>query len=146
MRSWFFVAVVLLAACTDLGGLSGANDAPPDAGGPPPPPPPSSMDAGGDSALACTGGLTACGSACVDTQGDGKNCGRCDHDCLGGECKAGLCAPITLATGLNDPTGIAADAASLYVTVYGDNAIVQVAKVAGGSNTLSTSTTNPSSI
>ncbi len=39
---------------------------------------------------------TACGTTCVDTQGDAKNCGRCGHDCLVGTCNAGKCSAFTV--------------------------------------------------
>ncbi len=147
MRSWSVAFAVVLAACTDLGGLSGAGDLPvSDAGGKEARPTPGDDGGGGDAALTCAGGRSACGSACVDVQTDAKNCGRCAHDCLGGECKAGVCAAVTLATGLNDPMGVAQDSNSLYVAVWGANKIVQVAKAAGGKNDVSTLTTSPASI
>jgi hypothetical protein len=37
-----------------------------------------------------------CGNACVDTDNDPKNCGACGHDCLGGQCLAGLCQPVVV--------------------------------------------------
>jgi hypothetical protein len=36
-------------------------------------------------------------SVCTDTSSDPKNCGRCGHDCLGGACSGGHCAPVELA-------------------------------------------------
>ncbi len=33
---------------------------------------------------------------CGDTSSDPHNCGRCGHDCLGGECSAGMCEPFAL--------------------------------------------------
>src|SRR5882762_8601608 len=30
---------------------------------------------------------------------DKNNCGRCGHDCFNGECKAGVCLPLILASG-----------------------------------------------
>jgi hypothetical protein len=35
---------------------------------------------------------------CLDTSSDPKNCGTCGHDCLGGQCSAGVCQPVTLAS------------------------------------------------
>lgn len=49
-------------------------------------------DAGG-----CEADASACGSACVDLQTDGHNCGRCGHDCLYGACSAGICKPWPVA-------------------------------------------------
>ena len=37
------------------------------------------------------------------------HCGRCDHDCLGGECEGGVCKPSVLATLPKVPIGIAVD-------------------------------------
>ena len=44
--------------------------------------------------------MTLCGTACVDTSTDGKDCGKCGHSCLGGTCTAGKCDSITMV----DPT------------------------------------------
>jgi hypothetical protein len=35
----------------------------------------------------------------TDIQSSATDCGRCEHDCLGGACLDGLCQPIVLATG-----------------------------------------------
>jgi hypothetical protein len=56
----------------------------------------------GPPTVECDGGMTACGSSCVDTQHDGRNCGACGHDCQGGACQSGACQPVRLASG---PTG-----------------------------------------
>lgn len=51
----------------------------------------------------CDGGLTACGTTCVDTTTSSTSCGSCGHDCLGGTCSAGKCQPVVLvAHGGND--------------------------------------------
>jgi hypothetical protein len=42
------------------------------------------------------------------TQSDKRNCGRCGHDCLGGECKGGRCASVLIAGALASPRAIAA--------------------------------------
>ncbi len=41
-------------------------------------------------------GSTPCEAANLQT--DGKHCGRCNHDCLGGECAAGICQPVQIAS------------------------------------------------
>ena len=42
----------------------------------------------------CTGGRTACGSACVDTASDRANCGACGNACVTGRsCIEGACDP-----------------------------------------------------
>ncbi len=73
-------------------------------------------DAGADSPAAprCEGGLAACNGACVDLSSDGRNCGRCGHDCVGGGCSASACLPLTIATGQHSPFGIAVDATRVY--------------------------------
>src|SRR4051812_46742205 len=38
-------------------------------------------------------------SCTADTQSDAKNCGKCGHDCVGGQCTAGVCQVATLVTG-----------------------------------------------
>jgi hypothetical protein len=58
-------------------------------------------DGGDDSSTGDDGGPDATCNA--DLQTDKANCGRCSHDCLGGECKAGVCQPFTIASGLNTP-------------------------------------------
>src|SRR5262249_49957541 len=52
--------------------------------------------------------------ACVDTASDPKNCGRCEHDCLGGACQSGTCQPIAVASGQGAPGTLRIDANNLY--------------------------------
>lgn len=84
MRSarWLLVACLLgSVACATLLGI---EDATPRVG-----------DGGATSQEPCDG--ASCVPTCVaalDT--DPKNCGRCDHDCLGGGCEAGACTPGVL--------------------------------------------------
>lgn len=63
---------------------------------------------------ACQGQQMACGMACVDLQSDQKNCGTCGHDCLGGQCMAGKCQPITITTGQTAVASLAVDSTSIY--------------------------------
>jgi hypothetical protein len=50
----------------------------------------------GATQIACDATHSACGKVCVDLKADGKNCGKCGHDCLGGECDLGICQPVPL--------------------------------------------------
>jgi hypothetical protein len=116
-------ATFVLTACTAIigvrdisydanaeGGPGGGDD-----GSTPPPTPPGSD--GGDG-----------GNCVADTQNDGKNCGRCGHDCVGGKCNAGVCAPVVIAPALGRPNAIALDATNAYVTTYADGKVYKVPK------------------
>lgn len=56
--------------------------------------------------------------SCGDTTGDGNNCGRCGHSCLGGACQDSACVPVKVAEldhlTMGLPTGIVADANGIY--------------------------------
>lgn len=72
-------------------------------------------------------------SACGDTDSSPLNCGRCGHDCLGGECDAGKCQPIVLHAG-GAPRSIAVDADHVY---WSDSTHALVARIdKDGSNYL----------
>jgi hypothetical protein len=60
------------------------------------------------------GGAPACPGADVMT--DRLNCGRCNHDCLGGACVAGACQPVAVAVtqGILFPDLLAIDANWVY--------------------------------
>ncbi len=135
MRLIHALALMPLAACTSLAGLS-ASDPPsgddagdsgngvPDSSIPPTPP---GNDAASDTATpdggcsgascgpACDGGLTSCSGACVDTRVDKLNCGACGHSCLGATCTAGKCDPVTLTTTLALPSAVRGVGQNLYV-------------------------------
>jgi hypothetical protein len=82
----------------------------------------------GTGAGACVNGACgiACASAyptlcsalnsCVDTTLDGKNCGACGHDCLGGACASGQCQPVLLAQYTGNLTTIFVGAQDVYAT------------------------------
>ena len=58
---------------------------------------------------ACPKSLTSCSGACVDTGDDGKHCGECGHDCLGGSCMRGVCQPTLTAQYLGRPHSISVE-------------------------------------
>lgn len=60
---------------------------------------------------ACDGGLARCGTACVDTQTDGENCGGCGLACA--SCTQGECIETLFADG-GVPLGIAVDSTRVY--------------------------------
>lgn len=70
--------------------------------------------------LVCDGPLVACGrGACeVDLTLDPLNCGKCGHDCLGGECEAGECQPVSLYVE-GDLRDLAADEDYVYFITAG---------------------------
>jgi hypothetical protein len=53
----------------------------------------------------------------ADRMSDPKNCGACDHDCLGGACVAGACQPKVLATTMM-PQAIAVQTTASSATLY----------------------------
>jgi hypothetical protein len=60
-----------------------------------------------------------CGAALAS---DPKNCGACGHDCLGGACNHGKCAPFVLATNQKQPSNPVVDEGTIYWT-NGDGTI-----------------------
>ena len=79
-------------------------------------------DAGEDGPTTCVADLT----------GDPKNCGRCNHACLGGTCQSSRCQPLKLADGLAIPEGLAVSGADVFVTEFDLNRIVRFGKNALG--------------
>lgn len=45
----------------------------------------------------CDAPSQICGSSCVDVSMSPTNCGRCGHDCGGGQCTGGVCQPVAVA-------------------------------------------------
>jgi hypothetical protein len=81
------------------------------------------------------------GPCSTDLMTDALNCGRCGHDCVGGKCMAGQCRPVTLASGLSNPNGIALGGTDVYVTTYSSNAVLTVPKAGGAVAVLATNQT-----
>jgi hypothetical protein len=84
--------------------------------------------------------LLTCGGPCVDSDTDPANCGACGHDCLGGTCAAGMCQPITLASGQNMPWCLAVDSQSVNWTNYNGPTVMRAALDGGNPVTLATGT------
>jgi hypothetical protein len=113
------VLVVCIPACGAVLGVKDLYDPgeEPDAQSPPPPldaPIESSVDAG-----------------CGDIDASAENCGRCNHSCLGGACKSGVCQPIPLATGQGEVWGVALDATYVYFASFTGAFIARVPKAGG---------------
>ena len=68
----------------------------------------------GGAAVTCSSPQIACSNVCVTTASDGKNCGSCGHDCLGGVCDLGTCQAVTIATGQGTLTGLSADGTNVF--------------------------------
>jgi hypothetical protein len=78
----------------------------------------------------CLAPKVLCNATCVDTSNDPAHCGSCGHDCLGGECFAGHCQMVALATGQIAPRDLAVDDAFVYWTDSGGT-VMKVAKAGG---------------
>ncbi len=75
------------------------------------------------------GALEPACTANIDLNSDPKNCGSCGHDCLGGECTSGSCAPIKLATDQGRLFTVAVDDQFIYWG--GDNAAIAKTRLDG---------------
>jgi hypothetical protein len=80
-------------------------------------------DAGADGAAA----------ACGDLATDGKNCGVCGHGCLGGECRAGVCQPVTIGRAMvgdrvDGPLRMLVDTDSIYWRSRGTGGLFRCSK------------------
>jgi hypothetical protein len=77
-------------------------------------------DAESSGGIMCGQGEMDCGGECVDPQTNAAHCGACQHDCLGGECAAGVCGAVQLATGKGRLFMVQLDADHLY---YGGDGV-----------------------
>jgi hypothetical protein len=82
----------------------------------------------GSSDSAGEGAPAECGN---DLSRDGKNCGACGHDCLGGACENGECRPFTIATGLVGPRYVAVDNDRVYWSSMREGTVNSMAKTSG---------------
>lgn len=97
----------------------------------------------------CRAEFTTCGDECVTVEDNPKHCGRCGHDCLGGECTGGKCMPLELAYGQGHPQDLALDASYVYwIDAVDDNgsSVRRVAKRGGTVQVLATEPTRISGL
>lgn len=57
---------------------------------------------------------TECSGTCADVASDSAHCGRCDRSCGGGDCVAGQCQPVAVATGRSGPVELAVTGDAIY--------------------------------
>jgi hypothetical protein len=109
------------APCDDAGGADGAVDAggADVADGATEHTPDANVDAaqeGGDHDAGAHDAAPDATSCAATLESDPKNCGTCGHDCLGGGCVAGRCAPAALVSALGAPFYLALDETNIYWT------------------------------
>lgn len=76
-----------------------------------------SQDAGGTDA-GCAVGLTRCADTCVALDTSKDHCGRCGHDCGGGDCTSGACAPVELVSNyMGNNKNLAASDGTYFLTI-----------------------------
>jgi hypothetical protein len=78
------------------------------------------VDANAEDTALCASDTADCdgdmSNGCEDLATTPAHCGRCDHDCLGGDCLSGKCQPVVLASGVGAIQAIVKDAAFVYGT------------------------------
>lgn len=84
----------------------------------------------------------------VDLATTSSSCGKCGHDCLGGDCTRGVCQPVALALEEGYPSALAIDASNVYWANWGYAQIRVCAKAGCGGKptTLATNQGYPISI
>jgi hypothetical protein len=98
-------------------------------------------DVGQQGADAATegGNVDATGWA-ADFKTDRANCGRCGHDCLGGDCSDGVCQPVTLAQNEMQLGAIAVEGTTAYWVAGSDVHKCAVSGCGGVPTTVGSST------
>jgi hypothetical protein len=145
VRRGLSIAVVLcvVTGCSTLLGVNDIYLAPGGDGGMGPDGAMMSTDGGGsDASDAAIDAAPACPPT-TDLMTDGKNCGRCNHDCLGGVCSAGVCNAAIIVDGLDTPAVIALDATHLYFSIIGGGIITRTNKDGTGRVDITTGQTSP---
>ncbi len=69
----------------------------------------------------CSGPEMQCSGTCADIAMDRAHCGRCDHSCGGGDCVAGECQPVAVATGRTGPVELAVTADAVFWSEAGSS-------------------------
>lgn len=99
----------------------------------------------GRCAPTCSAGYADCNAEAATPSDDGcetnldaaTTCGGCDHDCQGGTCNKQQCQPVTLASGLTQPSGLAVDGKYVHWSDrMGSTPRVMRATLSGGNPTL----------
>jgi hypothetical protein len=70
-------------------------------------------------------------AACDAGLDDPSNCGYCGHDCLGGQCIAGQCTPVVVASNQNTAAGLAVSDAGIFWTVQTSPGAVEEGSLVG---------------
>jgi hypothetical protein len=66
---------------------------------------------------------TGCDPLTWNLSADPHNCGSCGHDCLTTSCEAGACVPVFLATGQDEPKGLAVSGGIVYWSTVNDSVV-----------------------
>jgi hypothetical protein len=74
---------------------------------------------------------------------EATNCGYCGHDCLGGPCVGGVCQPVVLASGQNQPNELTLDDTHVYWSTGGGGTVVKAPLDGGAPFTIVTGQNNP---
>jgi len=87
----------------------------------------------------CSDGTIRCEDECIDTSDDKNHCGACGHSCQTGDCNDGKCQPVTLASGRDQPWGIAVSEKYLYWVDQGSHIVFRMTLADGAAGPLAVS-------